>query len=62
MKFNSGYALLAIVPLLTSCASEHVALFPAGPNPDANRPSSDTGYLQVFSQRSGLCLIEDREG
>ncbi len=54
MKFHTTCVLLAVVPFLVSCASEHVALSPVGPNPEAKGPPGNTGYLQVFSEREPL--------
>jgi hypothetical protein len=50
MKINTTFCLLAVIPLLASCASQLITLAPVGPSPIAGGSSSiGTGYLQVFS-------------
>ncbi len=45
------YLLLGAIPLLTSCATQPIALAPVGPAPWAGVPSSEPdGRLQVFTE------------
>jgi len=49
MKIKAGFLLVAIIPLLSSCASQRVVLAPVGPNPASVRTTGSKGELQVFS-------------
>jgi hypothetical protein len=51
MKGNVTYLLLGAIPLLTSCASQPIALAPVGPRPGEIVVSpAAAGRLQVFSE------------
>lgn len=53
MQLKILYLTLGIAPLLTSCASQPIALAPVGPHPVSwshIQPVAGTGQLQVFTE------------
>ena len=60
MRNKCFLAVIALVPLLASCASQRAAVAPVGPAPESDGVSSgSSGYLEVYSAQEPVIAGDD---